>query len=126
MPAIQEYIMEYADFGKLYASLLDNKLVDEVVGYKIAKDRFAVNALAMTAKDKEALLNFPLSQIMVYNYARTDSATKFLHTKMGGALEKKVGMVGRPCDIRGLIELAKRFQVNLDNIFTIVVPALIL
>ncbi|MHA1732223.1 MAG: Coenzyme F420 hydrogenase/dehydrogenase, beta subunit C-terminal domain [Promethearchaeota archaeon] len=113
--------MEFDDFGKLYASLLENGTVDEVVGYKIAKNRYAVSALKMGADDKEALLSFPLSQLMVYNYARTDSATKYLHKQMDGALDKKVGMVGRPCDVRGLVELAKRFQVNLDNIFTIVV-----
>ncbi len=121
LTALEEYLMNYDDFGKLYYSLVENKLVDEVVGYKIAKDRFAVSANAMGEKDKDALLDFPLSQLMVYNYARTDSAAKFLHEKMGGALDKKIAMVGRPCDMRALIELAKRFQVDLDKIFTIIV-----
>ncbi|GAB4311804.1 MAG: hypothetical protein Kow0069_12250 [Promethearchaeota archaeon] len=121
VPAVEEYLVDYSDFGKLLVSLLENGFVDEVVGYQIRKDRFAVSAAKMGAKDKEALLQFPLSQLMVYNYARTDSAAKFLHKKMDGAFSSKTLLVGRPCDARALVELAKRFQVKLDNVFTIIV-----
>lgn len=123
MPAIEEFQIEYGDFGKLLVSLLENDIVDQVVGYKIAKPerRYIVNALKMDAKNIDDLLEFPLSQIMTYNYARTDSAAKYLHGKMGGALDKRVAMVGRPCDARALVELGKRVQVNRENVFSIII-----
>ena len=33
--------------------------------------------------------------------------------------DKKIGVVVRSCDARGIIELAKRNQVNLDNIYMV-------
>jgi formate dehydrogenase subunit beta len=48
-----------------------------------------------------------------------NSAAKFLHKSMNGAKDKKVALIARPCDIRGLQEISKRLQVNLDNLFLI-------
>ncbi|MFW9943341.1 MAG: Coenzyme F420 hydrogenase/dehydrogenase, beta subunit C-terminal domain, partial [Candidatus Thorarchaeota archaeon] len=63
--------------------------------------------------------DFPLFPLIAFGYARTDSASKFLHKSVAGAMTEKVGLIARPCDTRALIELAKIRQVNLDNLFII-------
>ncbi|MHA1932409.1 MAG: Coenzyme F420 hydrogenase/dehydrogenase, beta subunit C-terminal domain, partial [Promethearchaeota archaeon] len=68
---------------------------------------------------EEDLSGFPLSPLIAFGYARTDSASKYLHKSVAGALEEKVGLIARPCDTRALIELAKIRQVNLDNLFIV-------
>ncbi len=124
MEPLAEYLVKIADFQKILSTLLKEKQVDKVISAKLrvdkksgAIDRFTVQP--EIASKPEEIGDFPLTPLIAYGYARTDSAAKFLHTQLKGAKEEKVALVGRPCDTRALIELAKIKQVNLDNLFVI-------
>ncbi len=124
MEAMEEYLIKIEDFPKILATLLKENIVDKIIGAKLRVDnksgnldRFTVQP--MLAEKEEDVANFPLSPLIAYGYARTDSASKFLHKSVEGAMKEKVGLIARPCDTRALIELAKIKQVNLDNLFVI-------
>jgi len=121
-----EYLIKIEEFSKLLDTLLSEKVVDKVISAKLrvdkksgAQDRFTVQPeLVEKAGDIE---DFPLMPLIAFGYARTDSASKYLHKSVSGAMKEKVGLVARPCDTRALIELAKIKQVNLDNLFIIAI-----
>ncbi|MHA1488747.1 MAG: Coenzyme F420 hydrogenase/dehydrogenase, beta subunit C-terminal domain [Promethearchaeota archaeon] len=121
-----EYLIKIEDFPKLLSALLQNNIVDKIIGAgtKINKktnveDRFSVSPKLI--EKPEEITEFPLTNLITYGYARTDSAAKFLHKSVDGAMKEKVALIGRPCDTRALIELVKIRQVNLDNLFIIAI-----
>jgi formate dehydrogenase subunit beta len=107
-------IQEFKDFLK---SLLKNRIVDKILSGSAKKGRFSISPLMVnTEKDID---EFPLSQLFVWNFDKLNSAAKFLH-KEGGALKERVAVVGHPCDGRALVELAKRLQIKMENVFLII------
>jgi formate dehydrogenase subunit beta len=124
MDSLAEYLIKVDDFPILLRSLLKEKYVDKVLGAetKVSKktneeDRFTVVPVVYQKEDDVS--TFPLTNLITYGYARTDSAAKYLHKTLEGALKEKIAIIARPCDTRALIELAKIRQVNLDNLFII-------
>ena len=122
MDAIAEYLINIEDFTKILETLLKEKVVDKIVSAKLRVDKKSGNEDRFTVQpnliDKaEDLKDFPLTPLIAYGYARTDTASKYLHKSVAGAKNEKVGLIARPCDTRALIELAKIKQVNLDNLF---------
>ena len=124
MDSLAEYLIKVDDFPILLRTLLKEKFVDKVLGAatKIDKktnqeDRFTVSPVVYEKEDD--VKTFPLTNLIAYGYARTDSAAKYLHKTLEGALKDKVGIIARPCDTRALIELSKIRQVNLENLFII-------
>ncbi|MFX0082504.1 MAG: Coenzyme F420 hydrogenase/dehydrogenase, beta subunit C-terminal domain [Candidatus Hodarchaeota archaeon] len=124
MDTTAEYIIKSEDFSKILASLLKEKVVDKFIGAELRVDKKSGNIDRFTVQPKlvekeEDLSDFPLFPLIAFGYARTDSASKFLHKSVAGAMNEKVGLIARPCDTRALIELAKIRQVNLDNLFIV-------
>lgn len=124
MDAMAEYIIKIEDFPKLLTSLLKEKIVDKIIGAETRIDKKTNQEDRFTVQPKlyekpEDISVFPLTNLISYGYARTDSAAKYLHKSVEGALKEKVGLIARPCDTRAIIELAKIKQVNLDNLFII-------
>ncbi len=124
MDTIAEYLIKIEDFSKLLVSLLKEKVVDKFIGAKLRVDKKSGNidrftVQPMLVEKEEDVGTFPLSPLIAFGYARTDSASKYLHKSVEGAKNSKVGLIARPCDTRALIELAKLKQVNLDNLFII-------
>ena len=119
-----EYLIKSEDFSKILVTLLKEKVVEKIIGAQLRVDKKSGNIDRFTVQpklvEKEAdLSDFPLFPLIAFGYARTDSASKFLHKSVAGAMNEKVGLIARPCDTRALIELAKIRQVNLDNLFII-------
>ncbi|MBY8985033.1 MAG: Coenzyme F420 hydrogenase/dehydrogenase, beta subunit C-terminal domain [Candidatus Lokiarchaeota archaeon] len=124
MDAIAEYLIKSEDFSKILATLLKENVVDKIIGAQLRVDKKSGIVDRFTVQPKlvekeEDLSDFPLSPLIAFGYARTDSASKFLHKSVAGAMNEKVGLIARPCDTRALIELAKIRQVNMDNLFII-------
>jgi len=114
----ESYKFETGDVIRdLFKWMLKEKIVDAVIGFQAKKSRYTIDPVAID--DPAKMTEMPLSAYMVYNFARMNSAGKFLNKSMNGAKDKKVALIARPCDIRGLEELSKRLQVNLDNLFLI-------
>jgi formate dehydrogenase subunit beta len=124
MDAMAEYLIKSEDFSKILTALLKEKVVDKIIGAQLRVDKKSGNSDRFTVQPKlvekeEDLSDFPLSPLIAFGYARTDSASKYLHKSVAGAMNEKVGLIARPCDTRALIELAKIRQINLDNLFII-------
>jgi formate dehydrogenase subunit beta len=124
MDAMAEYIIKIESFPKILETLLEEKVVDKIIGAKTRidkktekEDRFTVQPEVY--EKPEAIKDFPLTNLITYGYARTDSASKYLHKSLKGAMKERVALIARPCDTRALIELAKIKQVNLENLFII-------
>lgn len=100
----------------LFQMLLEEKLVDSVLGFDIKKSRYELLPIAI--EDPEQITILPLSQYIAYNYARINSSSKFVHTKMDPR-HKKIALIARPCDTRAFIELSKFNQLKLENLFII-------
>ncbi|MFX1371868.1 MAG: Coenzyme F420 hydrogenase/dehydrogenase, beta subunit C-terminal domain [Promethearchaeota archaeon] len=124
METMAEYLIKIEDFSKILTTLLKEKAVDKIIGAELRVDKKSGTIDRFTVQPKlvekeEDLKDFPLTPLIAFGYARTDSASKFLHKSVAGAMKEKVGLIARPCDTRALIELAKLKQVNLDNLFII-------
>jgi formate dehydrogenase subunit beta len=124
MEAMAEYMIKIKDFSKILATLLKEKAVDKIIGAQLRVDKKSGNIDRFTVQPKladkeEDVKDFPLTPLIAFGYARTDSASKYLHKSVAGAMNEKVGLIARPCDTRALIELAKIKQINLDNLFII-------
>ena len=116
------YHITFADFSEILKSLIREKIVDKVISGIGKRNRFQI--VPALESDPKKLEEFPLSQLFVYNYDRINTASKFLHKKAGGAFNEKLAMIGHACDARALVELGKRLQVNMENIFVIVLEDL--
>ncbi|MFX1418769.1 MAG: Coenzyme F420 hydrogenase/dehydrogenase, beta subunit C-terminal domain [Promethearchaeota archaeon] len=124
MEAMAEFLIKIEDFPKILGTLLKEKAVDKIIGAELRTDKKSGNIDRFTVQPKlvekeEDVNNFPLTPLMAFGYARTDSASKYLHKSVAGAMNEKIGLIARPCDTRALIELAKIRQVKLDNLFII-------
>lgn len=112
----QRYKITKTDFTNLLSHLLKEKVASEVLSGVEKRNRFAI--VPEFVSDPKDLENFPLSQLLTYGYARSDSASNtILHSKK--ALDTKVAVVGRACDIRAMVELEKKLQLEWDNLFLI-------
>ncbi|MBD3354026.1 MAG: hypothetical protein GF364_21265 [Candidatus Lokiarchaeota archaeon] len=114
---VNYYQISLKDFEEILKTLLREKMVDKIISGVEKRRHYTINPKTIT--DEKDVEGFPFSQLFVYGYSRTNSASKVLH-KEGGALDEKIAMIGHPCDGRALIELSKKIQVNLDNVFTII------
>lgn len=101
----------------LLKTMLAEKLVDKVLGARVDKD--VTQLKPETIEKPEGIKDMNMPAYVAFNFAKMDSASKYLHKSMGGGLTSKVGLFARPCDMRALVELHKRRQVNLDNLITI-------
>jgi len=121
-----EYLIKEKEFSKLLTTLLNEKVVDKIISAETKinaktkeEDRFTV--VPKVVEKAEDIKDFPLSNLIAYGFARTDSAAKYLHKSLDGAKNEKIGLIARPCDTRAIVELAKIKQINLNNLFIIAI-----
>ncbi|MHA1519535.1 MAG: Coenzyme F420 hydrogenase/dehydrogenase, beta subunit C-terminal domain [Promethearchaeota archaeon] len=113
---MMRYKIKKSDFTGLLSHLLAENYVKEVLSGTEKRNRFAI--VPEFTSDPAALANFPLSQLLTYGYTRTDSASNtILHSKK--ALDTKVAVISRACDVRAMVELDKKLQLEWDNLFII-------
>lgn len=117
MNKLGEYLIPAKDFDKILQTLLKEKVVDKVMSAEIKKDWQTITPKAVEKAGD--IKDFPLSQFLVFNYDRLDTAANFVRTKLNGARDDRIAIVGRPCDQRAIVELSKRLQVKKDNLFLI-------
>ena len=101
---------------KLFQMLLEEKIVDSVLGFEIRKNRYDLFPKAF--EDPKQITLLPLSQYLAYNYTRVNSSSKFVHKNMDPR-NKKIALIARPCDTRAFIELSKFNQLKIENLFII-------
>ncbi|MFX1464913.1 MAG: Coenzyme F420 hydrogenase/dehydrogenase, beta subunit C-terminal domain [Promethearchaeota archaeon] len=99
--------------------MLKNQVVDILLSFTERKDHFSLKPVIVEDSNTKEIFEIPLSQFIAYNLPNIESVSKYVASKLNGAKDKKIGVIARPCDIRAFIELAKREQVSIDNLFVI-------
>jgi formate dehydrogenase subunit beta len=91
---------------------LENKIVDAVLAIKKGADIYdAVPTIVTDPKD--------LDETAGSLHCGTLLVSKLIKKYLGGASTMKIGVTVKGCDLMGLYELAKRQQINLDNLVMI-------
>lgn len=101
----------------LLKTMLAKNMVDMVLGADAKKSLDKMSPVTLEKADDVA--DMKIDAWLAFDFSKNDSAAKYIHKGMNGALVSKVGAFARPCDIRALVELHKRRQVNLDNIILV-------
>jgi formate dehydrogenase subunit beta len=109
-------LAEKAECGGAVTGLLkyalENKIVDAVLAVKKGKDLYdAVPTIITEPKD--------MDQTAGSLHCGTLLMSKLVKKYFNGANDMKLGITIKGCDAMGLYELAKRKQVNLDNLVMI-------
>jgi formate dehydrogenase subunit beta len=109
-------LAEKAECGGAVTGLLkyalENKIVDAVLAVKKGKDLYdAVPTIITDPKD--------MDQTAGSLHCGTLLMSKLVKKYFNGANDMKLGITIKGCDAMGLYELAKRKQVNLDNLVMI-------
>lgn len=110
-------ILKKSEHGGVVTSLLkfalESKMVDGVLAIK-ARDGNRYDGVPMLITDPEAVIETAGSLHCV-----SPNIARFLKAYLDGAFNMKIAVVCKPCDARAIIELAKRAQINMDNLILI-------
>jgi formate dehydrogenase subunit beta len=96
----------------LFKYALENKIVDAVFAIKKGKDLYDAQPVLVT--DPKELINTAGSL-----HCGSLLMSKLVKKYLDGAEKMRIGITVKGCDAMGLFELAKRKQVNLDNLVMI-------
>jgi formate dehydrogenase subunit beta len=109
--------VEKAECGGAVSSLLrfalESKRVDMVVGVK-AREGNRYNGIPVVITDPVEIAKTGGSL-----HCASPNIARFLKEYLDGAFNTKIATVAKPCDAKAIIELAKRNQINLDNLLVI-------
>jgi formate dehydrogenase subunit beta len=110
-------ILEKAESGGAVTSVLkcalENGDIDGVVTVRSSNgDRFAGVPVLIT--NSEDLINTAGAL-----HSSLPNIPRFVKEYLDGAAKMKLAIVGKPCDIRAIIELQKRKQIDIDNVVLI-------
>ena len=110
-------ILNRSEYGGVVTALLrfalENKLVDAVLAVR-ARDGNRYDGVPTLITDPGAVVETAGSLHCV-----SPNIARFLKEYLNGAFDMKIAVVCKPCDARAIIELAKRTQVNMDNLILV-------
>jgi formate dehydrogenase subunit beta len=113
----EEEIAKKAECGGAVSSLLkfalESKRVDVVVGVK-ARDGDRYDGVPVVITDPKEI-----AEAAGALHCASPNIARFLKEYLDGASSMKIALVAKPCDAKAIIELAKRNQINLDNLIII-------
>jgi formate dehydrogenase subunit beta len=104
----------------LYKALLTDGVIDGFLTLTEKKAGGGMQAVSVeTSLDSSSINQTLLSEYLVGGLPRLLSVPKVIHSQLDGCFDQRVAVVARPCDVRALVELSKRHQVSLGNLFII-------
>ena len=110
-------ILEKAECGGVVTSLLkfalESKRVDAVVAVK-ARDGNRYDGIPVLITEPGQL-----KETAGALHCASPNLARFLKEYLDGASSLKIAITVKPCDAKSIIELAKRSQINLDNLLLI-------
>lgn len=110
-------VLEKAESGGAVTSLLrfllETGKVDGVVTAKARNGNRYAGVPVLITEPEELIDSAGSLHCSIPNIPR------FVKEYLDGAMKMKLAVVGKPCDIRALIELQKREQIDLDNLILI-------
>ena len=92
---------------------LDSKTVDVALVVE-AREGYRFDSVLSIVKESSEIKE-PIGAF----HCATPNIAKFIKNYLDGARDLKVAVVVKPCDARAIIELAKRNQINLENVLMI-------
>ncbi|MCK4565772.1 MAG: Coenzyme F420 hydrogenase/dehydrogenase, beta subunit C-terminal domain [Candidatus Thorarchaeota archaeon] len=112
--SLDESVLEKGESGGAVTSILKcalkTKQIDGVVTVKAKNDdRFSGIPVLVTDSDD---LNDTTGSL----HCSLPNIARFLKEYLDGGFFKKLAVVGKPCDIRAIIELQKRHQIEIDDL----------
>ncbi len=115
--ATDQAVVDKAENGGVVTALLkfalESKMVDAVLAVK-ARDGNRYDGIPVLITDPQEVIGTAGSL-----HCASPNIARFLKEYLGGAASMKIAVVAKPCDAKAIIELAKRIQINLDNLFII-------
>ncbi len=115
--AADKDILKRGECGGVVTSLLkfalESKRVDGVVAVK-AREGNRYDGIPVLITEPEKVLETAGSL-----HSSSPNIARFLKEYLDGASKLKLAVAVKPCDARAIIELAKRTQINLDNLLLI-------
>jgi formate dehydrogenase subunit beta len=110
-------VLERAESGGAVTAILRCALktgqVDGVVTVR-AKNGDRLSGIPVLITNPDELLD-----TMGSLHCSLPNIPRFVKEYLDGSFSKKLAVVGKPCDIRAIIELQKRNQIDVDNLFLI-------
>jgi formate dehydrogenase subunit beta len=110
-------ILKKSEYGGAVTALLkfalESKMVDAVLAVK-ARDGNRYDGVPVLITDPEAVIETGGSL-----HCASPNIARFLKEYLNGAFDMKIAVVCKPCDARAIIELAKRTQIEMDNLILI-------
>ncbi|TFG29030.1 formate dehydrogenase [Candidatus Thorarchaeota archaeon] len=115
--SLDEKLREKGENGGAVTSILKcalkTKQIDGVITVKAKNnDRFSGIPVLVTEPDD-------LDDTAGSLHCSIPNTVRFLKEYLDGGLSKKLAFVGKPCDIRAIIELQKRYQIETDGLILI-------
>jgi formate dehydrogenase subunit beta len=115
--SLDERLREQGETGGAVTSILKcalkTKQVDAVITVR-AKNNDRFSGIPVLITDPDELDNTAGSL-----HCSIPNTVRFLKEYLDGGIGKKLAFVGKPCDIRAVIELQKRHQIELDGLILI-------
>lgn len=115
--SLEKTVLERVESGGAVTSILRYALktgqVDGVVTVK-AKNSDRFSGIPVLITNPEDLLDTVGSL-----HCSLPNIARFVKEYLDGSFSKKLAVVGKPCDIRAIIELQKRTQIDVDNLILI-------
>jgi formate dehydrogenase subunit beta len=110
-------ILKKSEHGGAVTSLLkfalESKMVDAVLAIK-ARDGNRYDGIPVLITDPEEVIETAGSL-----HCASPNIARCLKEYLDGAFDMKIAVVCKPCDARAIIELAKRTQIEMDNLILI-------
>jgi len=107
-------ILKKSEHGGVVTSLLkfalESKRVDAVLAIK-ARNGNRYDGIPVLITDPETVIETAGSL-----HCASPNIARFIKEYLNGAFDMKIAVVCKPCDARGIIELVKRTQINMDNL----------
>lgn len=115
--SLDESVLEQNESGGVLTSILRCALksgqIDGVVTVK-AKNRDRFSGIPVLINNPDELL-----ETMGSLHFSVPNIARFVKEYLQGGSSRRLAVVGKPCDIRSIIELQKRNQIDKENIFLI-------
>jgi formate dehydrogenase subunit beta len=115
--SLDKEILGKAECGGVVTSLLkfalESRTVDAVIAIR-ARDSSRYEGIPVLVTKPEQL-----KETAGALHCASPNLARFVKEYLDGASSLKVAMVVKPCDAKAIIELAKRGQIRLDNLFLI-------
>jgi formate dehydrogenase subunit beta len=113
----QKALLEKGEYGGVVTSILqfalETRKIDGIVAVRAKNgDRYAGIPVLITTSEE-------LIETAGSLHCSTPNITRFIKEYLDGASAMKLAVVGKPCDMRAIIELQKRERIDGDNLILI-------